>query len=99
MKKQFKIIRFGKSCNLSDKVVEIASRSNGLDVPVTLDAIEKYCECEKLRFGFGNTVMISRINDFTLVIDNDCQPTLEIREVEEHSIVGEVPTLDRQQSN
>jgi len=99
MKKQFKIIRFGKSCSLSDKVVEIASRSNGLDVPVTLDEIESFCKCEILRLGFGNTVMTSRINDFTLLIDNDREPALEIREVEEHSIVGEVPTLERQQSN
>lgn len=99
MKKQFKIIRFGKSCLLSDKVVEIASRSNGLDVPVTIDEIENFCKCEILRLGYVNYVVTSRINDFTLVIDNDREPALEIREVEEHSIVGEVPTLERQQNN
>jgi hypothetical protein len=89
--KMFKITRFPGSCDIADKLVSIAAKSNGADQKVTIDDMVSYATCEKMLYYWaGLEVTISKISDTHLIIDDKNEPRLEIIQMEEI----ECPTLD-----
>lgn len=93
MKTTYKITRFGKKTStLADSVCVICAKSNGMDDgKISLNDIEGYIKCEALDMPYTyKNLTITRIDDFHLIVDLDCEPLLEVMEIEEL----EVPTLD-----
>jgi len=95
--KTFKITRFPKSCEVADRLVAIAAKSNGSETKVTIDDMIAYANCERVLYPYSNLdVTISKISDNHLIIDCLNQPALEIIEMEEIRY----PTIDvYEQSN
>lgn len=93
METTYRVTRFPKSSNLADDVALLCVKSNGRDYvgKLTLDQISGYIACEMVRFPSINSgVVVSRMNDYHLIIDQDCQPLIEIVESE----VVENPIMD-----
>jgi hypothetical protein len=89
----YRITRFPKASTIADSVAMLCAKSNGMDVggKITIEQIESYIACEIVLFPFSNRmVSVTKINDCQILIDQDCEPLLEIIEEPEFS----VPTLD-----
>jgi len=80
----YKVTRFPKSSSLADSVCLLATKSNGRDVKITIDEMIGYINCEKVFYPAANdNVIVSNIDEFHLILDQDGNPLLEIIEVDE----------------
>ena len=89
----YRITRFPKANPIADSVALLCAKSNGMDEgeKITLEQIEAYITCEIVLFPFSNRMMsVTKINDCQILIDQDCEPLLEI--IEEPEV--HIPTLD-----
>lgn len=81
----FKITRFPKTSSLLDTIVKLAAKSNGLpaDKKLTMDDFISYIKCEIIQYPFSNSgFMITKLDNYHLVVDIDSEPALEIIEIE-----------------
>lgn len=89
----YRITRFSKSSTIADSVAMLCAKSNGMNEgeKITIAQIESYIACEIVLFPFSNRmVSVTKINDSQILIDQDCEPLLEI--IEEPEV--HIPTLD-----
>lgn len=97
METTFKINRFPKSSSVCDDVALICARNNGLNESgkITLNEIEAYIKCQKILMPYNSDgIVVSRIDEFHLIVDKDLQPALEIIQME----VLDLPELNYDQS-
>lgn len=89
----YRITRFPKSSTIADAIAMICAKSNGMNEgeKITLEQIEGYIACETIIYPFINRMLsVTKINDCQILIDQDCEPLLEI--IEEPEV--HIPTLD-----
>jgi hypothetical protein len=97
METTFKINRFPKSNSICDDIALICAKSNGMNESgkITLNDIESYIKCQRFIFpSSSDGLVVSRIDEFHLIIDKDLQPALEILQME----VVDLPELHYDQS-
>jgi len=88
----YKVTRFPKANSLADQVCLLATKSNGRDVKVTIDEMIGYINCEKVFYPMANgDIIVSKIDEFHLILDQEGKPLLEIIEVDEVQLGEELP--------
>lgn len=89
----YRITRFPKASTIADSVALLCAKSNGMSEgeKITLEQIEGFIACEIVLFPFSNRMLsVTKINDCQILLDQDCEPLLEVIQEPEFS----VPTLD-----
>jgi hypothetical protein len=79
MEKNYRVTRFPKSSGLADEVALLCTKSNGRDLKLSIADLEGYVACAMILYPSTNSgVVVSRISDYHLIIDQDSQPLLEV---------------------
>jgi hypothetical protein len=91
MERIFRVTRFPKSSSLADEIALLCTKSNGRDTKISISFIEGYVACAIILYPHSNSgIVVSRISDYHLIIDQDSQPLIEILETE----IFENPIMD-----
>jgi len=91
MEKTYRVTRFPKSSGLADEVALLCTKSNGRDLKLSIADLEGYVACNMILYPHVNSgVVVSKISDYHLIIDQDSQPLLEVVESE----IIENPIMD-----
>jgi len=89
----YRITRFPKSNSTADHIAMLCAKSNGMNEgeKITIAQIEGYIACEMILYPYMNKMLsVTKINDCQILLDQDCEPLLEI--IEEPEV--HIPTLD-----
>ena len=77
---------------MADQVCLLATKSNGRDVKVTIDDMIGFINCERVSYPMANgDIVVSKINEFHLILDQEGETLLEIIEVDEVQLGEEFP--------
>jgi len=95
MQKVYQIKRSNRSSALADTIVVIASKANNSENDssrTTLDDMIGYIKIEASLYPSTNRgVVVTKVNDYHIIVDQESNFLLEIIEVE---LYDNVPTLD-----
>lgn len=84
----YRITRYPNNYNSTlDYVVQIAGRSNGSGVKITIDEMIGYINCSKLLFPNSHIgLVITKVDNHHLIVDIDGEVALEVQDVETHNL-------------